>query len=397
MREAWTYDLHTEDVPLDSSAVATAIILEIICVATILGCGFIGILFWKDKELRTAPNYLVLSLTFTDFLIGINRLIFISLHLSKGAWGAGYIGCQIDGFMTIVLECQSLYGLLALVFANYCAIVRQNALTMRQTGWIIAGIWGYSLFGGTLALWIPGSSRYVLQASTLLCVGHWSGTDLSDRIFTIVCLIHVSGSLNLFALAYYRINKKVRRTFSETRRNLAAGEKYLQSSTNAGASSNDKTKDKEKEDIVQAQLARKSLILVLVFVANWGLYQVNFLWEFFTTHQVPQIMDEISCGLALVKRWQASARKVLGLRPINVTPEGASKNSNTESVSFPTIHTSKPDATSMGNSKMEGPGLAYATTLCPSKTEGLGLAHAATMSNSRTEGQGLGSGVDDPT
>lgn len=128
-------DLSIDVVPLDTAAFSTAIVQLITVILTVIGNSFIFILFWKDRSLRTVPNYLVLSLTVTDWFVGVSRMIFLCLHIHGRAWSAGQIGCQIDGYLTVQFECQSLVGLVALGLERYMAVVKRKVRNLWKSVW----------------------------------------------------------------------------------------------------------------------------------------------------------------------------------------------------------------------------------------------------------------------
>ncbi|KND04633.1 uncharacterized protein SPPG_00350 [Spizellomyces punctatus DAOM BR117] len=332
--EARDLDL-SQTIPFPPLAYGTAIVLVIITVAIIAGNLFILILFARYRYLRNAANALVFSLSFTDLCIGVQRLSLISIHLSKGGYATGKLGCVLDGNFTVMFSSQSLLGLTALGMERYMAVVKRRPLTMRQAMMAVAATWIYSGVLCAIPYMVKGDA-YRLQSSFLYCTGDWSGKRPGTIFFTVMCLATVTIALGAFGVAYYFINREVRLA-SKKWAHVQAGtgeESSSMSSPPVVDSTRPNSASTRKMDALEAKLAKKSLILVLVFAFNWLLYDINFLWSMIGSVQVPMLLDCLAFLGAIVNsafnpvlfivldnRWARCAKDFLGCWPMGKTVE----------------------------------------------------------------------------
>lgn len=96
--ESRLIDVRTTPIPFSTGQTAEAWILSLINIGTILGNGFIFLLFIKKKSLRTVQNYLVLSLAVTDFCLGAFKLGVQLPNAIAGEFAIGYVGCQVGAY-----------------------------------------------------------------------------------------------------------------------------------------------------------------------------------------------------------------------------------------------------------------------------------------------------------
>ncbi|TPX67226.1 hypothetical protein SpCBS45565_g03893 [Spizellomyces sp. 'palustris'] len=323
--EARDYDL-SQTIPFPPLAYGSAIVLLIISVAIVVGNLFILILFAKYRYLRSAANALVFSLSVTDLCIGVQRLCLVSIHLSSRGYAAGKLGCVLDGYFTVMFEAQSLLGLTALGMERYMAVVKRRPLTMSQAMMTVAAVWVYSGLLCTIPYMVKGDA-YRLQSSLLYCTGDWSGTRPGTIFFTIMCLATVTVALGLFGIAYFFINREVRLA-SKKWANVQTGtgeDSSSMSSPPVAEPTRHSSISTRQSDALEAKLAKKSLVLVLVFAFNWLFYDVNFLWSMLARVQVPMILDCLAFLGAIINsafnpvlfivldnRWARCAKDFLG-------------------------------------------------------------------------------------
>ncbi len=65
------------------------------------------LMFVKFKELRTATNFIIINLAFTD--IGVAGIGYPMSAASDihGSWKFGYTGCQVGGLITLHVHCDT--------------------------------------------------------------------------------------------------------------------------------------------------------------------------------------------------------------------------------------------------------------------------------------------------
>ncbi|XP_077478054.1 opsin 4xa isoform X2 [Stigmatopora argus] len=116
----------------------------------ITGNALVMYAFFCNKKLRTPPNFFIMNLAVSDFLMAITQSpIFFVNSLYKG-WIFGETGCKIYAFCGALFGIASMINLLAISIDRYIVITKPlQALqwtSKRRTCFIIGLVWLYSLF-----------------------------------------------------------------------------------------------------------------------------------------------------------------------------------------------------------------------------------------------------------
>ncbi|KAI9011107.1 hypothetical protein BC832DRAFT_323264 [Gaertneriomyces semiglobifer] len=333
--EARDYDL---DYVLlwNAQAYWVSVALLLISILAICLNSFILFLGARERELRSPANLFVLSLAFTDFSIGIYKLCHFIPTIIAGGWSIGGTWCQAHGFLIVMVEAQSLFGMGALAWERYCSIVKRQPLSRRGVVKIVAGIWAAAIIIASAQWWGPGG-RYVMQSSLMYCAGDWSGKERISVAFTLLCTGWVAAALIFFAVLYYRINRAVHITFRALHKvaRTPRADSYILPADVTGVdaegrevSSMSTAKHDERHQALEQALTRKSVILVLVFWMGWAPYMGSFLYELILKRQSPQWLDSLSAIMVITNsvwnpflfifldsRWKNAARTIFGMSP----------------------------------------------------------------------------------
>ncbi|KAA8584596.1 hypothetical protein FQN60_008381 [Etheostoma spectabile] len=105
--------------------------------------------FYCNKKLRTAPNYFIMNLAVSDFLMAITQSpIFFVNSLYKG-WIFGQTGCKMYAFCGALFGITSMINLLAISLDRYIVITKPlqaiRWTSKRRTCLVIVLVWLYSL------------------------------------------------------------------------------------------------------------------------------------------------------------------------------------------------------------------------------------------------------------
>lgn len=129
-----------------SSRTTAVIVIETFCdtfisVVALLGNSTVLFILYKNRALRTIPNYFVAALAVSDVAFSILITPWSITVLVLGYWPFGFAACQFQGFMSIFLACFSLISLTITAVNRYFGIVRNNLhrkyFTASKTRWYI--------------------------------------------------------------------------------------------------------------------------------------------------------------------------------------------------------------------------------------------------------------------
>ena len=114
-----------------SSRTTAVIVLEtfidaFIALVALFGNSTVLFILYKNRELRTIPNYFVAALAVSDVAFAVLITPWSITALAVGYWPFGFVVCQCQGFMAIFLACYSLICLAITAVNRYIGIVQNN-------------------------------------------------------------------------------------------------------------------------------------------------------------------------------------------------------------------------------------------------------------------------------
>lgn len=108
---------------LDSGwSLSLAITLGTINAVVVIGNIFVLYILISQKSLHTSTNFIVLSLTLADFLLGIIILPFSMLQEYYSEWIFDDLWCKAWLALDVLFSTASIYNLLAISFDRYMAV-----------------------------------------------------------------------------------------------------------------------------------------------------------------------------------------------------------------------------------------------------------------------------------
>ncbi|KAJ0057122.1 hypothetical protein NL108_002051, partial [Boleophthalmus pectinirostris] len=133
----------------DHAHYIVAFFVLVIGTVGVTGNALVMYAFYCNKKLRTRPNYFIMNLAISDFLMAITQSpIFFVNSLYKG-WIFGETGCKMYAFCGALFGITSMINLLAISVDRYIVITKPlQAIqwsSKKQTCFIIALVWVYSL------------------------------------------------------------------------------------------------------------------------------------------------------------------------------------------------------------------------------------------------------------
>ncbi|XP_077156982.1 melanopsin [Paroedura picta] len=163
------------------------------CVLVIGTIGITGNLlvlyaFYSNKKLRTPPNYFIMNLAASDFLMSATQAPICFLNSMHREWILGDIGCNLYAFCGALFGITSMMTLLAISVDRYCVITKPLQSIKRTSKkcscLIIALVWLYSLAWSVCPLF--GWSSYVPEGLMISCTWDYITYSPANRSYTMM-------------------------------------------------------------------------------------------------------------------------------------------------------------------------------------------------------------------
>ncbi|WKY03506.1 hypothetical protein Q1695_004903 [Nippostrongylus brasiliensis] len=130
-----------------------SIFMGIVCLVVVCGNIFVLYALISQPSLHTTTNFLVLSLTISDLLLGIAIIPFAIIQEHSKEWLFGNVGCRLWLTADVWLSTASIYNLLAISFDRYMAVrqpIRYPSISSKRvTRLLVSLVWAFS---GLLAM-----------------------------------------------------------------------------------------------------------------------------------------------------------------------------------------------------------------------------------------------------
>lgn len=141
----------------------------VLILMALVGNSLVLWIVYKNRSLRTIPNYFVISLACTDIGMALFGTPWTVGVLATGRWPFDFAACQIQGFIVIWLAVSSLQNLNIMAINRYCRIVKPNVyrrlFTPKRTRLYILGAYCIAavspmpyIIGGNVFIFIPGKA-----------------------------------------------------------------------------------------------------------------------------------------------------------------------------------------------------------------------------------------------
>ncbi|XP_037343212.1 visual pigment-like receptor peropsin [Pungitius pungitius] len=218
------------------------------------------LMFGKFKELRTATNFIIINLAFTD--IGVAGIGYPMSAASDiyGSWKFGYTGCQIYAALNIFFGMASIGLLTVVAIDRYLTICRPDIgqkMTMQSYNLLILAAWLNAVFWSCMP--VVGWASYAPDPTGATCTINWRQNDASFISYT-MAVIAVNFVLPLSAMfyCYYNVSATVKRY----------------KASNCLDSGNIDWSD-------QMDVTKMSIVMIIMFLVAWSPYSIVCLWASF--------------------------------------------------------------------------------------------------------------------
>ncbi|XP_075995910.1 visual pigment-like receptor peropsin [Genypterus blacodes] len=214
------------------------------------------LMFVKFKELRTATNFIIIHLAFTD--IGVAGIGYPMSAASDihGSWKFGYTGCQIYAALNIFFGMASIGLLTVVALDRYLTICRPD-IGVRSYNLLIAAAWLNAVFWSSMP--VAGWAGYAPDPTGATCTIDWRNNDASFVSYTMaVIAVNFLLPLSVMFYCYYNVSVTVRRHKAS----------HCLDRLNINWSD-------------QMDVTKMSMVMIVMFLVAWSPYSMVCLWASF--------------------------------------------------------------------------------------------------------------------
>uniref|UniRef100_A0A8C5E152 Melanopsin-B-like n=1 Tax=Gouania willdenowi TaxID=441366 RepID=A0A8C5E152_GOUWI len=215
--------------------------------------------FFSNKKLRTPPNFFIMNLAVSDFLMAITQSpIFFVNSLYKG-WIFGETGCKIYAFCGALFGITSMINLLAISIDRYIVITKPlqaiRWTSARRTCLIIILVWLYSLAWSLAPL--LGWSSYIPEGLMTSCTWDYVTSTPANKSYTLMlCCFVFFIPLGIISYCYLWMflairHAKLRKLGSHVRKSALIQQQSIKT---------------------EWKLAKIAFVVIIVFVLSWSPY-----------------------------------------------------------------------------------------------------------------------------
>ncbi|KAM7017834.1 melanopsin-A-like [Tautogolabrus adspersus] len=248
------------DVP-DHAHYIVALFVFVIGVLGITGNALVMFAFYSNKKLRNLPNYFIMNLAVSDFLMAFTQSPIFFINCIYKEWAFGEMGCKMYAFCGALFGITSMINLLAISIDRYLVITKPlrtiHWSSKRRTTLAIILVWLYS-FAWSLAP-LVGWSSYVPEGLMTSCTWDYVTYTLANRSYTMMlCCFVFFIPLGVIFYCYLFMFLAIRTTTREVER--------------LGTQVRKSTLIQQKSIKTEWKLAKIAFVVIVVYVLSWSPY-----------------------------------------------------------------------------------------------------------------------------
>ncbi|KAK7895213.1 hypothetical protein WMY93_020538 [Mugilogobius chulae] len=245
----------------DHAHYIVAFFVLVIGAVGVTGNALVMYAFFCNKKLRTRPNYFIMNLAISDFLMAITQSpIFFVNSLYKG-WIFGETGCKMYAFCGALFGISSMINLLAISVDRYIVITKPlQAIqwsSKKRTVFIIVLVWLYSLAWSLAPL--LGWSSYIPEGLMTSCTWDYVTATPANKSYTLMlcCFVFfiplaiISYCYLCMFLAIRHASRDIEKLGSQVRKTTLMQQQSIKT---------------------EWKLAKIAFVVIIVFVLSWSPY-----------------------------------------------------------------------------------------------------------------------------
>ncbi|KAM9338431.1 opsin 4xa [Symphorus nematophorus] len=245
----------------DHAHYIVAFFVLVIGTVGVTGNALVMYAFFCNKKLRTPPNFFIMNLAVSDFLMAITQSpIFFVNSLYRG-WIFGETGCKMYAFCGALFGITSMINLLAISVDRYIVITKPlQALqwtSKRRTCLIITLVWLYSLAWSLAPL--LGWSSYIPEGLMTSCTWDYVTSTPANKSYTLMlCCFVFFIPLGIISYCYLCMFLAIRHASRDVEK--------------LGSQVRKSTLIQQQSIKTEWKLAKIAFVVIIVFVLSWSPY-----------------------------------------------------------------------------------------------------------------------------
>ncbi|XP_051277596.1 opsin 4xb [Dicentrarchus labrax] len=248
------------DVP-DHAHYIIALFVFIIGALGITGNALVLFAIYSNKKLRNLPNYFIMNLAVSDFLMAFTQSPIFFINCLYKEWVFGEMGCKMYAFCGALFGITSMINLLAISIDRYLVITKPlqaiHWSSKRRTTLAILIVWLYSLAWSLAPL--VGWSSYIPEGLMTSCTWDYVTYTLANRSYTMMlCCFVFFIPLGIIFYCYLFMFLAIRKTSREVER--------------LGTQVRKSTLIQQKSIRSEWKLAKIAFVVIVVYVLSWSPY-----------------------------------------------------------------------------------------------------------------------------
>uniref|UniRef100_A0A672MFQ8 Melanopsin-B-like n=1 Tax=Sinocyclocheilus grahami TaxID=75366 RepID=A0A672MFQ8_SINGR len=235
-----------------------AFFVAVIGAVGVIGNMLVMYAFFSNKKLRTPPNYFIMNLAVSDFLMAITQSPIFFVNCMYKEWVFGEMGCKMYAFCGALFGITSMINLLAISIDRYIVITKPlqaiRWTSRRRTLIIILLVWIYSLCWSLAPL--MGWSSYIPEGLMTSCTWDYVTSTPANKSYTLMlCCFVFFIPLGIISYCYFFMFLAIRIDVE----NLGSHVR--------------KTAFIQQQSIkTEWKLAKIAFVVIIVFVLSWSPY-----------------------------------------------------------------------------------------------------------------------------
>ncbi|XP_036451514.1 opsin 4xa [Colossoma macropomum] len=248
------------DVP-DHAHYIVAFFVAVIGAVGVMGNALVMYAFFCNKKLRTPPNYFIMNLAVSDFLMATTQSPIFFVNCMYKEWVFGEIGCKMYAFCGALFGITSMINLLAISIDRYIVITKPlqaiRWTSKRRTLLSILLVWLYSLAWSLAPL--LGWSSYIPEGLMTSCTWDYVTSTPANKSYTLMlCCFVFFIPLGIISYCYFFMFLAIRSTSRDVER--------------LGTHVRKTTLIQEQSIKTEWKLAKVAFVVIIVYVLSWSPY-----------------------------------------------------------------------------------------------------------------------------
>ncbi|KAM4635136.1 opsin 4xa [Polymixia lowei] len=245
----------------DHAHYIVAFFVLVIGAVGVTGNALVMYAFSCNKKLRTPPNYFIMNLAVSDFLMAITQSPIFFVNSVYKEWIFGETGCKMYAFCGALFGITSMINLLAISVDRYIVITKPlqaiQWTSKRRTSVIIVLVWLYSLAWSLAPL--LGWSSYIPEGLMTSCTWDYVTSTPANKSYTLMlCCFVFFIPLGIISYCYLCMFLAIRRASRDVE--------------NLGTQVRKSTLMQQQSIKTEWKLAKIAFVVIIVFVLSWSPY-----------------------------------------------------------------------------------------------------------------------------